>query len=117
MAAALTKKTTAMLFKMPDQVNPLHAANSGRQPKPFTNNLRAAEFLLCEKAIGFEYQANGFAEILASFVERFALRVRARKFLDKRDIAAFGRFLEDCCEFEWHGSSVCPIYQGACFDA
>jgi hypothetical protein len=48
MAAAFTKKTTAMMFKMPDQVNPLHAASSGRQSQPFTNDLRAAEFLLCE---------------------------------------------------------------------
>jgi hypothetical protein len=81
MTAALTKKTTAMMFKMPDQVNALYAASSGRQAKPFTNDLRTAEFLLCKQAIGFEYQAHGFAEILASFIECFALGVGAGKFL------------------------------------
>jgi hypothetical protein len=117
MAAALTKKTTAMMFKRPDQINPLHAASSGRQPKPFTNDLCPAEFLFCEQTIGFEYQAHGFAEILASFIQCLALGVGAGKFLDKGDIPAFGSFMEDCCEFEWHGSSVFRIYQAACLDA
>lgn len=117
MAAALTQKAAAMFFKMPDEVNPLHAENSGWQPKPLANDLCAAQFLLCEQAIGFEHQAHGLLKVLASFVEGIALRVRSGKFFDKSDIAAFGCFLEDCCEFKWHGSSVFRIYQGASFDA
>jgi hypothetical protein len=48
MAATLTQKAAAMFFEMPDEINPLHAGNSGRQPKPLANNLRAAKFLLSE---------------------------------------------------------------------
>jgi hypothetical protein len=106
-----------MCFKVPDEINPLHAGKSGWQPKSFANDLRGAEFLLSEQAVGFEHQADGLAEVLASFIKGFALCVRARKFFDKSDIAAFGRFLKDCCEFEWHGSSLSRIYRGVCLDA
>ena len=46
MAASLAKKSAAMLFQVANQVNALHIAKSGRRTEPFTNDFRAAEFLL-----------------------------------------------------------------------
>jgi hypothetical protein len=49
---------------------------------------------LCQLAIGVKDQLHSFPQIRTRFVESCALRVRARQFLDERDVP-FRHFDED----------------------
>jgi hypothetical protein len=63
--------------------------------------------LLAEGAIGFENQRYRLVKVRASLLERCALRVSARKFLDKGD-EAFGDLLENGRQFDRHDEILAP---------
>ena len=60
------------------------------------------ERLLAKGAIRLQNKRYGLAKVLASLLQRCALRVCARKLLDKRD-EALGYLLEDGGQLDGHG--------------
>ena len=99
-----------MGFQMPNQIDALHA-RLGTQT--LSNHRDAGEFFFHERAIRLRDQFDRFPQVRARFLEGLALGVRARQFLDERDVAALRRLAEDGRQFkrEWlgfHGSNV-PI--------
>ena len=55
------------------------------KPERFANYRRAREVFLGESAVGLEDRGDGIPQVSPGFVERGALRIGPRKFLDKRD--------------------------------
>ena len=108
MAAAFTKQAAAMGLQMSNQVDALHARLGAES---LSDHRDAGELLFRECTIGFQDQLDRVTKVRSRFFECFALRVRARQFLDERDIAPFGSFPEDGRQFqgEWlgfHGLNV-----------
>jgi hypothetical protein len=102
MAAALTKQAAAMGFQMPNQIDALHARLGAQS---LSNHHHTGELLFRERAICLEDQLDRFPQVRSRFVERFALGVRARQFLNEGDVASFWGLTEDGCQFEreWLG--------------
>jgi hypothetical protein len=92
MAATFTKKTTAMCFEMPNEVDPLRASSGA---ETFADDGLADQFLLGQRAIGLKNKLDSLAQIDACFVERVALRVGAWQFLDEGDIPPFRRLTKN----------------------
>ena len=112
MAAAFTKETAAMGFQMPNQIDALHARLGAES---LANDRYPGKFLFCQRAIRLQDQLDRFPQVRTRFVERLALGVRARQFLDEGDVAPFGGLSEDSRQFEreWLGFhdlnvSQCP---------
>ena len=64
---------------------------NGRQDQSFPNDVGALQRLLGQLTVCIQDHRDGFFQIRARFFKSFPLRVRARQFFDKRDIA-FGHF-------------------------
>ena len=78
MAAAFSKKPTAMLFQMPHKVAALHAwPESGRQTQPLPNDLPGAELLFGQGLICCQDHSDCLPQILARLIQRFALCIRS----------------------------------------
>ena len=85
-----------MRFQMSNEIDALHALGAESLP----NHDDTSEFFFRQRAIGFEHQFDRFTKIRSRFVKRFALRIRARQFLDERDVSPLWGFPEDGGQFE-----------------
>ena len=85
------------------KVDALHAVGLGRESERFADDGRAREVLFGERTIGLEDQADGFAQVLARFLQGSALGVGARELLDEGD-KAFRDLTIDGGEFDGHGA-------------
>jgi hypothetical protein len=95
--AALPKQLTAVTLEIDGRVP---RASRG-ELEVFPDDRCVGERLLAEGAIGLENERYRLVKVRARLLERGALRVRARKLLDKGD-EAFRYLLEDGRQFERH---------------
>jgi len=75
---------------------------SRRKLEALPNDRSVRESLLAESAIGLQNERDRLMQVRARLLERGALRVRARKLLDKSD-EALEYLLKDGGQFERHG--------------
>lgn len=76
-----------------------------REEQRFANHRRTGEVLLRQFAVGRKNKLHSLSQVCSCLVERVTLRIRAKEFLNERDVAAFGGFLENGTEFQTHARS------------
>lgn len=64
MAPALAKETASLSFEMANEIDAFHAEGLRRETKRLADDGGALKILLCKRAIRFENQTHGFAQVL-----------------------------------------------------